>query len=145
LAEATVRLARCMLETALSDTEPHQQSIAHDYLLDRMVLFIKDNHAYADLDAHTIAAAHNISARQLFKIWAPAPLSLNETIIAVRLDAARRMLERNPGMTIGAVSSRNGFVNPSHFSRRFRQAYGLSPRDVRGSQTAGTEHGPSTS
>ena len=145
LAKATVRLAACMLETALSDTEPHRQSVAHDYLLDRMVLFIKANHAYADLDAHTIAAAHNISARQLFKIWASAPLSLNETIIAVRLDTARRMLERNPNMAIGAVSSRNGFVNPSHFSRRFRQAYGLSPRDVRGSQTTGTEYSASPS
>jgi AraC-like DNA-binding protein len=85
----------------------------------------------ADLSAETIADAHHISVRQLYKIWArSAELSLSAWIIAARLEAARRDLSRpHPqAATIGAVARRWGFSDPTHFSRRFRTAFGVSPR-----------------
>jgi AraC-like DNA-binding protein len=34
-------------------------------------------------------------------------------------------------MTIAAVARRWGFADATHFARRFRDAYGLSPREWR--------------
>ncbi|MFH9355742.1 helix-turn-helix domain-containing protein, partial [Kitasatospora sp. NPDC017646] len=48
-----------------------------------------------------------------------------------RLDACRRELERpsRRQTSVSAVAHRWGFVSHSHFSRAFRDAYGISPRE----------------
>ena len=59
-------------------------------------------------------------------------LSLTQWIIAQRLEGARHELslirsERN----ITAICHDWGFADVTHFSRRFRSAYGISPREWR--------------
>ncbi|MFF3147826.1 helix-turn-helix domain-containing protein [Streptomyces sp. NPDC057927] len=48
-----------------------------------------------------------------------------------RLDACRRELGRsaNRRPSVAAVAQRWGFSSPSHFSRTFRDAYGMSPSE----------------
>jgi len=51
----------------------------------------------------------------------------------MRLEHARRMLSdrRFDALSVGEIAARCGFVAPSHFARRFRQAFGLVPSAFR--------------
>jgi len=86
-----------------------------------------------DLQPSTIAAAHHISLRYLYKLCAQADFSLEQWIIGERLQGARDELTRPESRqrTIAMVARRWGFSAPTHFSRRFRTAYGLTPSEWR--------------
>jgi AraC-like DNA-binding protein len=51
----------------------------------------------------------------------------------VRLNCAHRLLsdQRFAGLTVSEVAARCGFLEPSHFARRFRKAYGAGPTEFR--------------
>lgn len=53
-----------------------------------------------------------------------------ETVRLARLDRAATLLART-NYTVGEISTMCGFASPFHFSRRFRNGYGLSPRELR--------------
>jgi len=83
----------------------------------------------ADLGPQRIAAAHNISRRQLYTLFRQADISLEQWIITQRLEGARVDLSSPASQhrTIAAIARSWGFAGPSHFTTRFRAAYGLSP------------------
>ncbi|MBJ8341961.1 helix-turn-helix domain-containing protein [Antrihabitans sp. YC3-6] len=86
-----------------------------------------------ELSAETIAAAHNISVRYLYKITANAEFTLAQWITNQRLLAARAELA-NPTSayrSVAMIARTWGFTNPAHFSRRFRDAFGSTPREWR--------------
>ncbi|MGH8965999.1 MAG: helix-turn-helix transcriptional regulator [Actinomycetes bacterium] len=83
------------------------------------------------IGAPEIAAAHAISVRKLFQLWQSQPLSLSETIMQLRLESAQRRLISQPNLTIAAVARACGFLDTSHFSRRFRSVLGCTPTDWR--------------
>ena len=62
-----------------------------------------------------------------------AGLSLEQYVIERRLEGAKAELATPAGRarTIAASANRWGFKDPTHFSRRFRAAYGMLPRDWR--------------
>jgi AraC-like DNA-binding protein len=66
-------------------------------------------------------------------VCARAGLSLEQDIIGRRLEAARAELARPASRhrSIGVVARRWGFADPTHFGRRFRSAYGMTPGDWR--------------
>ncbi|MER5630490.1 helix-turn-helix domain-containing protein [Streptomyces nitrosporeus] len=100
-----------------------------------MVVRVKDHIAQnlsdPDLSPATIAAAHFISVRYLHKLFQLEGTTVGEWIRAERLERCRRDLLRSPalGLGVATVARRWGFVSPSHFSRVFRAAYGVAPRD----------------
>ena len=57
--------------------------------------------------------------------------SPREAQIALRLDRSAHLLART-SLTVGEVARLCGFADQFHFSRRFRAAYGASPRAFRG-------------
>ncbi len=83
------------------------------------------------LDAERIARAHAVSVRHLYRVCAAAGMSLEQEVIAQRLEAARVRLSSPAGRqrSIAATARACGFADASHFARRFRAAYGLSPRE----------------
>ncbi|MFC8043229.1 helix-turn-helix domain-containing protein [Nocardia sp. NPDC057353] len=83
------------------------------------------------LGAETIAAAANISVRQLYKVWAGTGTGLADHIIALRLARARETLRTHRHLTVAAVAHRHGFTDATHFARRFRAAYAMSPTEWR--------------
>jgi AraC-like DNA-binding protein len=79
------------------------------------------------------AAAAGISVRYANQLLAQQGTSLERLIIARRLEHCRRALE-DPQQThrgIGEIAFAWGFGAQSHFARRFKAVYGLSPRDYR--------------
>ncbi|MEU9331557.1 helix-turn-helix domain-containing protein [Streptomyces sp. NPDC048290] len=134
VANATTELVRALLLSAAQDsTAPAVRSAVRDTLLTRVLAYARRHLGEHDLTPERIAAAHAVSVRQLYLVLGEAGVSLEQWLIAERLEAARRMLadRRYDTLTVAAVAARCGFAGPSHFSRRFRSAYGLSPREWR--------------
>ena len=69
----------------------------------------------------------------------PRGIRVHRTIRRQRLEACRRELRdhRRAHVAIATISARWGFADPSHFSRVFRAAYGLTPHEWR--ETLGPE------
>ncbi|WBO68800.1 helix-turn-helix domain-containing protein [Streptomyces camelliae] len=111
-----------------------------------MMVRVKDhilqNLSDPDLSPTTIAAAHFISVRYLHKLFQLEGSTVGEWIRMQRLERCRRDLLRSPalGLGVAAVARRWGFVSPSHFSRVFRAAYGIAPRDWQLHGLSGEQH-----
>lgn len=78
-----------------------------------------------------VAERTGISNRQLERLF---KRYLNSTpkkyLNALRLGRARQLLQETE-MSVTEVTLACGFENPSHFSRLYRQTYGVSPREQR--------------
>lgn len=91
-----------------------------------------------DLSPGRIATASRISVRYLHWLFEPLGQTVTHHIIQQRLQRCRRELS-NPLMrrrTISDIAFSWGFNNPTHFSRRFKQEFGMSPLDFRKRQSA---------
>ncbi len=99
--------------------------------LDRLLNYAREHLAEHDLTAGRVAAANDISVRYLYKVCADIGLSFEQWIITERLDRIRAELAAPGGhdLPIFAVAWAWGFADPRHFSRRFRDAYGVTPRE----------------
>lgn len=130
--QATVQLIRALVTTAAEDRR--QSESMDDSALLRISLFIDAHLHDPGLDPRRIAAAHDMSVRQLYYRWARSgrELGVTEWILRRRLDRAGNTLaDPTDDAPIGVVARRSGFTNVSHFNRRFRDAYGMSPREWR--------------
>jgi AraC-like DNA-binding protein len=129
---ATTDLVRAALISAV-DEEPVPGDDRDQNLTTVVKGYITQHLADPDLGAERIAQAMFISVRQVYKLWESEPSPLGQWIVERRLEAARHELTspRGRNQTIAAIARRWGFADSTHFSRRFRQAYGVSPREWR--------------
>ena len=132
LGTATVELFRALLASAARD-DRHQRAAMAETLLTRIRAYVHQNLRNRDLTPRRIAAAHHISVRYLYALCNAAEISLEQWIILRRLRGAQQELSsvNSAGRTIGTIAFEWGFSDPAHFSRRFRQEYGVSPREWR--------------
>ncbi|MGW5265624.1 helix-turn-helix domain-containing protein [Microbispora sp. NPDC004025] len=95
------------------------------------------------LTPETIAAAHQISVRHLYTLFAEQGLTVAAWIRRCRLEQCHRDLAdpRRRSLPIQSVAARWGFTDAATFSRAFRAAYGMSPRDHRDLAAAGRAPG----
>jgi AraC-like DNA-binding protein len=102
-------------------------------LLTRVRAHVRHHLTDPDLRPATIAAAHNVSLRHLYKVCAQAGFSLEQWIIGERLRGAREELLRRESRhrSIAVIARGWGFRDPSHFARRFLAAYGVTPKEWR--------------
>lgn len=130
--QATIALVRALLTTAAQ--APTAADAMMDALEARILLHIDAGIGNQDLSVATVAAAHHISVRHLYNVWARAGHDQPpaEWILQRRLQRARQQLiAEGPAQSIAAVARQCGFADSSHFSRRFRAAFGMSPREWR--------------
>lgn len=123
-----------LLKTVLSEQMYTSGSIAHMKTTDdrnyRMILqYIHDHLAEQQLTPKLIADAHFMSLRSLHQLFEGTGNTVAATIRRLRLEGCRHDLadpsqHQTPVASIGA---RWGISDPAHFSRIFRQAYGVSP------------------
>lgn len=130
---ATTLLARTLLLTAAEHADG-RDALA-DSLEVRVRAYVEAHLADTDLSVAQIAAAHHVSRRHLYDAWARAghDRTPGQWIAHQRLERARRQLT-DPGSRrtdIAAVARTCGFADPSHFSRRFKEAYGAPPDEWR--------------
>ncbi|SEO58197.1 transcriptional regulator, AraC family [Actinacidiphila rubida] len=106
---------------------------ARNHVLLRVREHINRNLSDPDLSPESIARAHRVSVRYLHRLFEGEGTTVRRLIQQRRLEECCRELARR-GMTsptVSAVAHRWGFVSPAHFSRTFRAAYGVSPREWR--------------
>jgi AraC family transcriptional regulator, positive regulator of tynA and feaB len=110
-----------------------------DKLLNRIRGTIRDRCSDPSLTPTSVADTHGISKRYLHYLFAQKSLTFRSELIRLRLDAAQRLLsdKRYSALTVGEIAARCGFLEPSHFTRRFRKAYGAGPSEFRASHGAG--------
>jgi len=102
-------------------------------LLNRIRRTICDRCHEAGLTPGAIADAHGISKRYLHHLFAQTASTFGSELMRMRLDCAHRLLSdtRYSALTISEVAARCGFLEPSHFARRFRKAFGAGPMEFR--------------
>jgi AraC family transcriptional regulator, positive regulator of tynA and feaB len=99
----------------------------------RIQKFIDDHLCDPGLAPAVIAAAADISVRHLHRLFANAGRTLGDCIRASRLERCRNDLA-NPHLrskTITEIAFSWGFSDSAHFSRSFRQQFGICPRIFR--------------
>ncbi|MDX3855297.1 helix-turn-helix domain-containing protein [Streptomyces sp. AK02-01A] len=106
-------------------------------LVRRVRQYINRNLGDPALAPEMIAEAHQISVRYLHRLFEGEGVTVSRLIQRRRLEECGRELARrgHTSQTVSAVAERWGFTNPAHFSRAFRTAYGMSPREWRNSRT----------
>ncbi|MCF2531483.1 helix-turn-helix domain-containing protein [Yinghuangia soli] len=128
----SIELLRAVVATRLRDRrlahEPLEATLQY-----RIMEYVRAHLAERDLTAARIARAHNISVRYLYATLARSGISLGDWVRTRRLEECRKDLARPraQSMTIEAVAHRWGFTNAAHFSRVFKDAYGVTPREWR--------------
>ncbi|MCM6771987.1 helix-turn-helix domain-containing protein [Nocardia sp. CDC159] len=133
LGNACVDLIRALFTSLADDAPADGTAVPGELLRERIRDYIRDHLTDADLGPATVARAHHISVRYLYKLWEPTGSGFEQWIIDQRLEFARNQLT-DPGLrhrSIAAIALGSGFRDPSHFTRRFRTAYGMTPRDWR--------------
>ncbi|WP_116450177.1 helix-turn-helix domain-containing protein [Blastococcus litoris] len=130
LGGATIELVRALFVSAADDARLTAE-VRAETLLTRALAWAREHLAETDLGPERIAAVHAVSVRQLYKACAEAGISLEQWLISERLELARAELASAAGRRrpIATTAHACGFADPSHFARRFRAAYGISPRE----------------
>ncbi|WP_428422450.1 helix-turn-helix domain-containing protein [Methylibium sp.] len=128
---ATVELLAAAMLYRISTTP--QLGLSHQYLI-RLQNYILDHLQEEGLGPASIAQAHNMSPRYLHLLFSQTGQSVSCYIRQQRLDRCREALA-NPAYrarSVAEIAHQWGFPAPAHFSRIFKQHFGLSPNELRG-------------
>jgi AraC family transcriptional activator of tynA and feaB len=111
-----------------------------DRLLGQADDFIDHSLADPDLNPEAVARAVSVSTRQLHRMFAGRETTVMQTIRSRRLEGARRELMSSLARdrSLREIARNWGFLDVDVFSRAFRQAYGISPREYRTRQRVGS-------
>ncbi|MEV7023174.1 helix-turn-helix domain-containing protein [Kitasatospora sp. NPDC093558] len=106
--------------------------------------YIKERLADPELSPVTVARRHNVSLRYLQKLFqehgtSPARLIRDQRLARCRAELADPGLDHLP---VSVIGERSGLYGASHFSRLFRDRYGIAPRDVRKARAAARHPDP---
>jgi AraC-like DNA-binding protein len=131
------RIARHLLDMiSISYTmgfETHPVSAASHRRHNDIIRYIEDHLHDPALTADSVASGVHLSPRHLRTIFAGSGEKMSAYILRRRLEeCARRM--RDPawsGQTLMKIAFSRGFNSAAHFTRSFRNHFGVSPREYR--------------
>jgi AraC-like DNA-binding protein len=134
-----------LLALCLGAQHPAHEHSLRAAFLERIQRHIDQHLTDPALTVGSIAQAHRITERYLHKLFEDTGITVGQWIRQTRLERCRRDLASDAMSRrhITEVAYHWGFSDSSHFSRLFKQAYGLSPRAFRESARlagAGTSH-----
>ena len=102
-------------------------------LLERIRITLRDRYSEIDCSPDDIAAAHGISRRYLFALFAMVQSTVGSELKEIRLKQAKKMLgdARFKKIHVAEIATRCGFSGPSQFARAFSERFGVSPSAYR--------------
>lgn len=108
------------------------ESVNKKYVVEQIVNYFEDHYS-EKISLERIAENMYLSTFYISKIFksetGDTPI---RHLINIRLEKAREILERSPGMNIKEVAAMVGYEDAYHFSKQFKKHYGISPSQVRG-------------
>ncbi|MCX4452501.1 helix-turn-helix domain-containing protein [Streptomyces sp. NBC_01340] len=133
LGSVVVDLLSALFAQALEAESSLPPETRQETLVLRIRAFVRDHLHDPNLTPGAIAAANHISRSYLYRLFEHEEESIAAWIRGQRLEGARRDLaEPALGATpIHAIAARWGFPRAADFTRAFRSAYGIPPRDYR--------------
>ncbi len=132
LGASTAHLVRALL-AGTDDASSRTSGVVEETLISQVRVYVRQHLHDPDLGPGMVAGSLAVSRRQLYRVCQQAGFSLEQYVIEMRLEGAKAELATPAGRarTIAASANRWGFKDPTHFSRRFKTAYGMLPRDWR--------------
>lgn len=99
----------------------------------RAMDYLRDNLRNSALDARTIAESIGLSTRYVYEIFEGDGEPLMKRVWSLRLEYCRADLSSAAlaARSVGEIAYYWGFNDVAHFSRSFKQRYGMSPRELR--------------
>lgn len=124
-------LASTLLAASGQDNFDGRASNLSRYHVARVKEFILQHLSNSELSARMIAAGLGISVSHLYRLFAEESETLMAWVWAQRLEACRRDLadSRNACRTIIEIAFRWGFSDAPHFSKAFRNRFGVCPSE----------------
>lgn len=121
---------------ALEVSRPMQGTV----VVQRAKAYVEAHLGDPTLDPPHLAAAVGVSLRRLQELFHARGQHISDWIWHRRLEAAAKQLADPSGahIQIGAVAFGCGFASQAHFSRRFKERHGMSPREYRIAALLGT-------
>ncbi len=120
-----------LLATSLAAVEDDADGSYHRAMRRRIQEFVLQNLTDPSLCPEDIARAAGISERQLHRLFQAGGQSVERWIWQQRLQRCRDDLLARPRARISEIAFAHGFSDAAHFSRSFRDMFGVSPRDFR--------------
>ncbi|WP_279581376.1 helix-turn-helix domain-containing protein [Fodinicola feengrottensis] len=102
-------------------------------LADRLLAYCLTRLGDPGLTVESVAQAHRISVRYLYKLLQPRDLTLAAWIRGERLARIRHDLA-DPGLanrTVASIAARWGILNPAHLSRALKGEFGQTAAAIR--------------
>jgi AraC-like DNA-binding protein len=131
--DATVELAASVLRCELGARIEDEANSAGLYAAAKMLI---DRHlASPHLNPELIARQLRCSRAHLYRVFAAKGESVANYVRELRLQRAHDLLTRGEASKeqISEIAYRCGFEDPVHFTRLFRQHFGLTPSELRSS------------
>lgn len=127
-------ISRLIAHSLLERAGAHTPLSIKEGLRDRIKSFINTRLRDPRLSIDQIANQCNCTKRNLHKVFAEEGTTISQYLWRRRLEACRRDLD-NPDFadkSITDIAYSWGFSSSTHFSRTFKEAFGVSPRSPHG-------------
>lgn len=120
------------ISSSVKENRGSESSLAPEEIVHLVKEYIKDNYA-KDLDLNTIADNLGFSSSYLTKVFNRCDQTTpSKYIRSYRMGIAKQLLN-DKDLTIQEVAAAVGYNDPFHFSKSFKQTFGISPTDYRSS------------
>lgn len=116
---------------ASAPEEDRARTTLRSCLSQDIVRFVATHASDPDLTPTKAAQHFRISVRYVHRLLEESGETFSKLLLRTRLERCAQDLRSNPILSIGEVAFRWGFNDLSHFSRTFKNHFGVTPRDLR--------------
>lgn len=122
-----------LMEMVMATTDSSEHGPTTDLIVLQAKQFIEENLAIEGLDAEKVASAVKVSPKHLERLFAARGMPLMRHVWKQRLEQAEKLLLSGSmaHCSIQDIGWRCGFATAAHFSRTFKQRFGMPPGHVR--------------
>lgn len=130
---ATIQLVRAMLIGSMRPEDLVGSEVGPAHLTLCVERYVRQHLRDPALSPAGIARAHAISVRHLHGLWRDEPTTLWRWVVRRRLAGVQESLAdlALAHRSVAAIAREWCFPNPTSFARRFREEYGMTPRQWR--------------